>query len=137
MANKRKNIRSALAALLLGNTSAGSNVFANRSTPVWNNELPVLLIYSEQEDAVPRDIRVSSYIRTLNITIECKAEDSASLDDTLDDLATEVESIMASNPSISGTSQGSVLLRTEMELNAEAEKPIGVLRLYFEIKYMG
>ena len=137
MANNRKNIRSALSTLLLGNTSAGNNVFSNRITPVWNNELPVILIYSEEEDAVPRDLRVSSYQRILNLTIECKAEANASLDDDLDDLASEIEDILSSNPSISGTSLGSVLTRTELELNAEAEKPIGVLRLYLEIKYMG
>lgn len=136
MANNRKAIRDALVAMLSGETEAGTNVYANRSTSLWQSELPAIMVYTEAESAEPRDLSSRRYIRTLQLRVELKAEANATVDDTLDDLATEVEEIIDEDQSITGTVLSTLLTNTELSVDADGEKEIGICTLNFECKYI-
>lgn len=136
MPQTRKSIRDAVVALLDGNTSAGNNVYANRETTLWESELPAILVYTADESAEPRDASGRTYIRTLDLNIQIKAEANDTVDDDLDALATEVEDIISNDRSLSGTAISSVYKSTEISLDAESETEKGVATLSYEIKYV-
>lgn len=137
MANNRKAIREAVKAILSGNTSVGSNVYTSRNEPLWESELPAILVSTGDEEATPRDNSGRQYIRTLTLTIEIKAEGNATVDDDLDDLANEVETIIVANNSLNATAIAAKYKSTSKTLDAESETEKGVATLTYEVQYIG
>lgn len=93
----RKEIRKKIGEILMLNTAAGANVFVSRTRKISASSLPAILVYTRQETAeefntAPRELK-----RTLTVGIEIVARADDELDDTLDDLAQEVERIMSEN----------------------------------------
>lgn len=136
MANNRVAIRAALSALLSGNTNADTNVFINRGSPLWKTEFPAILVYTKEESATPESIQVRRYIRDLQLLIDVKVQATDASDDALDAVVSQVETIMADNSSISGTVLSSILSKTEISVNSDAEEDIGVATLTYECKYI-
>ncbi len=137
MANNRAAIRSALKALLVDeDTSAGSNVYSNRETALWKSELPAILIYTSQENATPESFSGRRSIRDLEITIHLKIEATEDIDDDLDAFAGEVEDAIDSDSTVGGTVSGIILKTTEIRIDAEGDKDIGVAVLTYECKYV-
>lgn len=138
MSHQRTTIRNALKDLLLGTaptyaTSAGARVFTNRT---YNKKtLPAIVIYHEEESAIPRDIRSKQYIRAINFKIEITLEGSSDYDSDLDDICKEVENIMVENNNISGTATSSSYLNTELKFE-QGEKTLAQATLIYEIKYI-
>jgi hypothetical protein len=135
--NARKAIRTALKELLLGNTEAGDNVFSSRKSNISDEELPAITIFTPVENATPQSISQKTYIRTLEMHIEVRDQFVDLVDDTLDDLVSEIEQIMADNQSVSGTTIGSVLAQTITEIDYSGEKPSGLATMIYELKYIG
>ncbi|WP_326527333.1 hypothetical protein, partial [Dokdonella sp.] len=67
-------------------------------------------------------------LRDLSVSIRGFAMASAALDDTLDQIALEVESVMASNPR-------AIFERVEIDYDDELEKPVGAITLTYRIQY--
>lgn len=137
MANNRKNIRDAVVTMLSGNTAAGTNVYANRETRLWQSELPAILVYTRDESAESRDLSGRQSIRTLDLVIEIKAEANDTIDDDLDDLATEVEDIISADRSLTGTAIAAVYKGTTLALDSDSEIEKGVATITYETKYIG
>jgi len=134
--NKRTEIRDAVKELLDGETEAGSNVYVNRETSLWQSELPAILIYTNQESSVPNSINLKRYIRTLELKIEVKVEESEAVDEEIDALLAEIEEIVSENISLSGTVLSTKQISTEIEFDTSGEKPLGVGTLTFECQYI-
>lgn len=137
MANNRKTIRAAVKALLLNNTSAGANVFMNRASEFNKNELPAINISSGDESATQRDQTGRQYIRTFPLNIELKIEHNDTVDDELDDLASEVETLLASNSPLSAMVLKCVYQSSSLSINSDSEKDVGTLTLSYELQYIG
>lgn len=137
MPHKRKDIRDAIQTLLVNQTSAGDRVYINRTKLLDKVKLPAILIYIDTETAITRDIRNTSSIRTLVALIQIVAsgKDDAT-DDTLDDVALEIETIMYANPSISAKALGATYTGTEFERDNQGESKIASASLSYEIKYI-
>lgn len=136
MANNRVAIRAAIKTMLSGNTSAGTNVYTNRETRLWESELPAILLQTETEPVVPEALNSRRYYRTLELHIKIKAEGTTSVDDTLDALVAEVETIMDANPGLSGSAITSQQTNTTVTLNSDGEKDVGEATLTYEVKYI-
>ena len=137
MAHNRKLIRHAVKDLLIDNTSAGPNVYPNRETNLWESELPAILIYTKDEpEAQPRAVNSQQYIRKLTLFIEIKTLATETVDDDLDDLAEEVESIIRANPNLNSTATSVQYKGTEIILDATSETEKGVAILTFEVQYI-
>lgn len=136
MANSRADIRSALQSMLSGATSAGTNVYSNRRTALWESELPAILIYSNQESATPESQRVLRYIRTLELLIEVRVQATTAVDDDVDDLLGEIEDLIYADPSIGGTVLKAIQTNTEFRVDSDADQDIGVGVLTFECQYI-
>ncbi len=134
---KRHKIREALKEMLLNQTDAGSNVYSNRVSSYWRSELPCISIFMRDEELSPRDLSAKTYLRKSTITIEIHAEAKEDLDLALDKIADQVEGIILSDISISGTVQGCIFQGIEIDLASgdETTTPIGVLSLNCQITY--
>jgi len=136
MANNRQAIRAAMKALLLNNTDAGANVYSNRKSPAWQSELPAIFIHNHEEPLQSESINVQRYVRNFQVLIDVMAEATASVDDTLDQIAAEVETIIGANPSISGTCISTIQKTTEFKFDSDGETPVGVATITFECQYI-
>jgi len=145
-AKLRKKIRKTVAALLKGKTDAGDKVFPNATVPPWEENLPVILVYTRSEPVdkyaeAPRELE-----RNLQLTIEIVAagpevdEDGnepagKSLEDILDDIAEQVEVEMSRDETFGGEADDSILANTELEFDGGGGQPIGSSRLTYTITY--
>lgn len=105
MAHPRKTIRDALATLLLNKTAAVDRVYSNRSRPQSVSKLPAIGIYNAGDTAALFDESPRRYRRQFNIAVDCYVKDTGGdeIDDTLDDLADEVERAVFADTTVGGT----------------------------------
>lgn len=135
MSAQRKRIRQAIVAALLNKTDAGANVFASRARKVFAHELPAILVYAREESAEvfndsPRELR-----RVLSVGIEIAAAANDALDDTLDDIAEQVEATLRENQTLGGIVSDLVLTRAEIQFSGDGEKVHGACVLTYDATY--
>jgi hypothetical protein len=136
MSHNRQIIRDAIVALLTNATDCGGNVFANREQALWASEVPALLVTSQKESAQPRDISGQTYIRDLTIEIHIKVSVNDTSDDALDAIALQVEQILGSDKSLSGTALSSTYLTTDLTFDVSGQTDKGVAVLTYQIQYI-
>jgi len=130
MANHvRRQLREAVAAACAGLPTTLANVYQSRVYPLQAIELPALAIYTTGEEVI--DQTIGELIgRRVQIVIEGKAKAAADLDDTLDQIAKEVETAMA--PPVTVGAQAIVIeyegCQIEME---ESDRPAGMIAMQF------
>jgi len=138
MTHPRKTIRDAIQTALTGLTTTGSNVFQNRVFPFESGDFPGLLIYNGDEESEPggNDAGVQTFDRQYNCMVEgyVKAA-SASIDDTLDSIAEEIETAIAADRTLSGACGYCFTSATEFEFNADQNKRTGIVRLTLTVLY--
>ena len=132
----RQQIRERIGTTLTGLTTTGSNVFQSRVYPLEDSNLPALLIYIKVEESMPIDIGAARTMeRNLTVNIEGYVKANSNFDDTIDTICKEVETAMASDVTVNGLAKDSFLEATEIEYNAEGEKPVGYVTMSFKVDY--
>lgn len=129
MVHLRNQIRDAVVAALSGNTDAGTNVTPSRVYPFAS--LPGICVYTPIEESEPDT--TTHLLREVDIVIEAYAD--TTLDDTIDDLAADIETAMSTDSTFGGLCLFSWLSGTETDLTNEAEKAKGVITLTFKAQY--
>ena len=137
MANHvRQQIRERLGTVLTGLTTTGSNVFESRVYPLETASLPSLLIYTKSETSEPIVIGSNRLLeRTLSVAVECYVKATSNFDDSVDTICKEVETAIAADPTLNSLAKDTFLESTEIEYNAEGEKPVGFATLTFNVNY--
>lgn len=139
----RKAIRSALAALLTGvgpdyATACGARVFKNRVRPAKMPELPLLAVYTTEEDIDDDSKETSPRIlrRVLSVVVEAIVKAVDDPDDALDDLCQQVEDVISQNPRISGLAAKILPVGTQISTWAEpSQQQYIVAVMTFEAEY--
>lgn len=126
MSHARTQIRQAVATLLTGLATTGARVFQSRMRPQKDADLPCLLVTTESED-ISGDTFGDTQDRRLTVIVRGIALNSAALDQTLDQIALEVETAMATS--------GANLRKIDVDFDDELEKPAGVIALVYEALY--
>jgi hypothetical protein len=133
----RKQVRNAVKSDLTGLAITGANVFAGRLSPIGEGEMPCLNLFvldeSSDWDAAGTIARVG------DLVVEGRAQGEDDLLDTLDDIASEVETaIYAETPALSGLLQNIGTPRTQIEIvdgQQGARRRTGVIRILFPATY--
>jgi hypothetical protein len=133
MAHVRKQIRDALATLLTGLTTTGSNIFTHAVYPLEAAGLPGLNIATPAETV--EDESRSTLGRALTCMVEGYASGVGQMADTLDAIAAEVETRVETDPTLGGLCKRLQLTDTELELSGESEQPVGRIALTFATYY--
>ena len=130
----RKQIRDYIAALLEDLTTTETRVFTNRVRAMKKKDLPGLIIYTVEEDSDPG--AVGGHLnRTLDLAVEAYVKTSETIDDDLDTIAAEVETAIASDPTLGGLAQDVLYASSELFLDGEGDKKTGVIRMIFQVGY--
>lgn len=137
MANHvRQQIREYFGTTLTGLTTTGSNVYESRAYPLDNGKLPALLIYTKSEVSMPIVIGTDrSMSRELSVVVEGYVKSTSNFDDTIDTICKEVEEAIAADPTLGGLAKDTYIESTDIEFNAEAEKPVGYVTMTFLTNY--
>mgnify|MGYP003121828280 CR=1 FL=1 len=135
MANHvRQQIRERIGTTLTGLTTTGSRVHESRVYPL--ETLPALIIYTKSESSEPIVIGTDRLLeRTLSVVVEGYAKATSNFDDTIDTISKEVEEAIAADRTLNGLAKDCYLESTEIEFNAEGEKPLGYVSLTFLTSY--
>lgn len=133
MAHARKQIREAVASVVTGLTTTGSDVFQSRVYPVETSSLPCLLVYTTEEETT--DYNGTKMLRELLVMVEGYAKATSDVDDTMDLICEEVETAIFADPTIGGLCKFGMLDRTEITLSGEGEKPLGKASMEFKFIY--
>lgn len=131
MANHvRRQLREAIKTQLTGLATTGARVFETRLYPLAETDLPGLTVATPREDA--RFAQFDGAIeRTITVEIGATAKAADGLDDTLDQMAKEIEIALAPGVTVAG-----VLVRLDPEVmetdyDADTDKPTGTVRLAY------
>ena len=136
-------IRKAIQELLVaGGTDAGARVFSGRVDPVFQSQLPAILIYTTEEAVDREDVtKAGVRLRTVQMVVKGVVQASAGaekgFDDLLDALAEQIETVMDSDPLLKQTAETVWFDRTEFSLSGEGENLLGVVNLTYSISYRG
>ena len=134
MPHVRRQLREAAAALVTGLGTTGTRVFQSRMRPQSDTALPCLLVATNDEAISPASID-DHYERSLTLSIKGIAKASASLDDTLDQIALEVETALAGDPDFGNLAAGLQLRGIQIDFDDTTDKPVGVITLDYAITY--
>lgn len=133
--SKRTTIRENIEKILKSaQTRAGENVFRSRVSPLWKSQLPAILIYGRDEQSALYEVGSNVLERKFRVAIQAEAE-GESLDDQLDQIASEIEDAMKKDSTLCEAANESLLIQTEIEVSTEGEKPYGAIRLTYEVTY--
>lgn len=128
MAHARQTIREAAASKVTGLTTTGANVFQSRMVP-QTTALPCLLVATNDEEIVAGTIG-TIVERLLDLVITGVAKATSNVDDTLDLIAAEVETAMAT------FTYRAELQRIEVDFDESLEKPAGRIALTYRVTYL-
>lgn len=135
----RKLIRDTVKDVLLnGNTLAGRNVFVNKKIHIDSDCLPQVIIHTEAESVELLDQAPKRYKRNLTLTIECfsRGIDEEECQDILDQLAWQVENLMADDDDLNGTVNKIDLTAVRQEYQETATHPIGACVMTYTAQYL-
>lgn len=139
MVHPRQNIREAIAERLKSQkTNAGDNVFTSRAKPLFDQDMPAILIYSSSETIREERWDIDGFgplERELEIFIEAVDYGKEDLDNKLDNLAQQIENAL---DGWNIPKRKSAVLRfsgTDMDMSIEGQKIYGAIRLAFNLTY--
>lgn len=135
MPHLRQQIREAVASQVTGLVTTGSRVHQSRVRPRATAELPCLLVHSNDTEQVEMADADVMQQRTLPIVVRGLAKGGATLDDTLDQIALEVETALAANPRLSGKATASRLVSVDTDFDDSLEQPVGEIQLSYVFTY--
>ena len=134
----RKQIRTAIATALTGLVTTGANVKASRTYTVPDGNLPHLSVYTREENLEPdKGVMGDKEFRLLEVTVEARAKKVDAVDDQLDQIAKEVEVVLAGNQLSLGVKDTS-LISTSFDYgedDAQGEKPHALMTMIWQVEY--
>jgi len=136
MAHVRKQIRDAIVTAVTGLTTTGSNVFRSRLYPLESSKLPGLCIFTRSEAVEFDTLTMSRSInRVLDVIIEGYVSATANYDNTLDQIAVEVEEALAADVTLGGLSKDLQVTAFEADFSADGDQPVAVGRFTVTVQY--
>ena len=138
MAHVREQLRDRVITLVTSLVTTGANVFRTRYYPMEAAKLPGLCVYTVDERSDLETMGMgttSTLVRSLDLIIEGYAQSLSDIDETLDDIALEVEAAIGADSTLNDLCRDCHLVSTGIRILGEGDKPIGVIRLSFQINY--
>jgi len=133
--NHRKEIRKKIVEMLKNETGVKDRVYSNRVIPIGSYQLPAISIYTRSETLRIINDSPRQYERALQLVVDIAASATSDLDDVIDDLAIQVEKVMEHNKALDNLVSDITLTETEIGIDSNADKLIGVASLVYEVKY--
>lgn len=139
MTHPRKTIRAYVKDVLKnGGTLAGENVFTNKKIHIDSDCLPEIIIHTESESVDLMDQAPKRYSRDLSVVIEAFAKGitEEECQDTLDQMAWQIENLLAQSDSWGGNLNHVDLTGVRMEFQETGTNPIGCCIMTYKANYL-
>lgn len=137
MAHVRKQIRDRMESILTAGASlASGRVYASRVYPLTGPDLPAIAIYTSSESSGLQTMGVRTLAREISLNVDAYVRINDTFDDVIDALCVEIEETIAADYTLNGLVKDTILTSTEIDFDGEAEKPVGVARLTYTIRYV-
>lgn len=130
----RAALRASIVAGLAGLATTGSRVYSGRTRPLGESHEPTLLVYATAEKS---DIHSQGgkLLRELTLAVEGRVVMAGVPDDTLDDIAAEVEIAMQSWHALNTNILEVTLISTRITTQSPGESQAGEVRLEYRVQY--
>lgn len=135
MVHPRKLIRDKVLTVLLNTTDCGANVFVNRVSDIWPEELPAINIVAISENADIYNVAPREYQRTLSLLIEVSVKAIDTIDDALDVISEQIEYLLNQDETLGGTVSDLIYSGTDMAINGDAEELIASARINYSVSF--
>ena len=133
MTHVRQQVREAAATALRGNTAVGNDVYSTLVNAAERDTLPLIFVRVDDEESELSGLG-GKLTRTATLVVSALVEaEEQNLDNELDSLAAEIESIIGGNR-FSGLTKQTVLTETEFE-RSEGARPTAAISLSFAVVY--
>lgn len=137
MAHVRKQIRDRVASVLSASVGLVSGrVYASRVYPLTDAALPAVTVYTGAETSGLMAMGTVTLQRELSITVDAYVKSAVTFDDDVDAICVQIEDAIGSDFRVNGLAKDIVLSSTEVDFSSEGEKPVGVARLTFTVRYV-
>jgi hypothetical protein len=135
----RQQIREAVANRLKEvNTKAKNRVFTSRAKPIFDQDMPAIIIYTNEENIKQERWDTDGFgalTRELDIFIEAIDKGKEELDDNLDALALEIENALDGWEIPNRKSSILKFIGTDMDMSIDGKSIYGAIRLSFSLSY--
>jgi hypothetical protein len=131
----RSKIRHKVGEILKGKTIAEGRVYSNRVRSLNDHEMPLIIIKTEAEKSREFNQTPKILERTLNLTIEAHLKAKDRIDDRLDFISSQIETVMKDDFTLGGLASDSTLHLTNIHVDDESEATYGSVDLVYLVKY--
>lgn len=135
---ERRLIRNHIRDLLKGKKIVPSDrVVTSRSAPSDIEKLPVILIYTRNENVSAHNEAPKSYKRFVEVVIEVidTGDDDEKLSDQLDDMADKIEEAIEYDETLGGKADRLALTSLQSAWESGGQSPLGSLILTYDVLY--
>ena len=129
----RKQIRDAAIVLLTGLTTTGARVKNSPALPMQDADLPGLRVYTQTEQS--QTLIQKTRERHLMLVVEACVKATSGYADTVDLIATEVETALDGNSRLGGLCIAVAPVGFEEDQDAGGEQTVAIGRMRFEVLY--
>lgn len=137
MAHVRKQIRDRVESILsTGATLVGGRVYPSRVYALSEAKLPAITIYTNSEASGLQTMGSKTLMRDLSLSVDAYVRVTDTFDDDVDAIAVQIEEVIAADYTLNGLAKNTVLSSSEIEFDGEGERPVGVARLTYTIRYV-
>lgn len=136
MPHHREAVRDAIVTAVTGLVTTSTRVYRSRVYPLASDKLPGLVVYCRSEASEPELVVgvPRKLVRVAQFVVEGYARATADVDETLDDIAAEVETAIGGSQ-LSGAVRDCTLTSTEIDLADGGDQPLGIVRMTFAVTY--
>ena len=139
MPHGRQQIRHAWATRLTGLTYTGDRVYKSKIRPSSKAKVPNLNIWTKDDETdhelTTINYRIERQLLTI-VEIRDRPTGSVPVDDSLDEIAAEVEAAVMTDPTFGGLVRSTIISSTRLDTSGEAERVTGLLTLVFKSRYI-
>jgi len=132
----RQAIRDNVKTTLTGLGITGDRVYVNRIYPFIQQVSNGILIYTESESTEYLTMgRPRSQERSLTLKVEIYAKATVNLDNSIDDIALEIENALYNDPTRGGVATDTMIMNFDSDFSGDGDSPVGVGILDIVVKY--
>lgn len=124
---------------LTGLTTSGSRVYKSRVYPHGDAHVPGLTVYTLRDEVVDDSRTLGNREKrdlTLAVQARSKPPEGTELDDQLDAMCAETEAALMADPTLGNRVLHCEHQATEMDLEGDLERPVGIARMTFQVRYV-
>lgn len=137
MAHVRKAIRDRFISTLTSGVSlVSSRVFGSRVYAVTDAELPAITVYTGSETSDRLSMGLSDLTRELSVEVDAYVKATDTFDDSVDAISVQIEEAIGGDFTVNGLAKHAFLVSTDINFSGEAEQPIGIAKLTFNVRYV-